>query len=216
MAYCATCGKPTPCGVNHKKKKPTARSRNWAAAKNAGQKPKAAGSSSSVTSRSEDEWVMRGPNVDALGFPGTVTASKGVSVKAKAAGRYFSFNLGTHITEAGLADVAVYGIVFRICLEHDAGVMGLVRDFDPSKPVPPNPLHKIRFKKGVAFGVQLLAPTVKGELATAQKTSLVIRFDTDFAVDDIVWTRDSYIQHYQKPRITIPPKVLYSDDSSSA
>jgi len=222
MAFCVTCGKPAPCGVKHKGKgKPTNRSRNWAnqnaASKGKGprnEKVKTPNSPGSFA-RSETEWVMRGPNTEILNFPGTVTSSRGLSVKAKNEGQYFSICLGDHITEAGLECTAVYGIIFRVCLEHDGGTMGLVKDFKPTSPTPPNPLNKVRFSKGTAFGVQLLSPTVAGELSVAKRTFLVIRFDRKFAADDVIWTRDSYIQHYQKPKATIPPRVLYSDGGTT-
>ncbi|UCY33662.1 coat protein [water chestnut virus A] len=217
MTFCSTCGKRMPCGMNHNKSKgkskPTSRSQNWAQHRKSG-----VGNSNTSGSRqlpkilpSRTDWVMHGPNVKPKRFNGVVSTSMGTAVTAPKKGSYYSISIKDCLRILGNTDTTIFGIIIRFCSDHASGVFGLVKDFTPTDPIPPNPLSRRKFVKGEATGIQLLAPINLKVNDVNSNTFLVLKFNTDFEAGAILWMRDMYLQHSAPPKVDIPESVLYTD-----
>lgn len=213
MVYCVTCGKQMPCGVKHPKKKQTERSKTWALARASGSNSNARGVPRNLIPPAKRiEWVMHGPNVKVKTFAGTVSCSKNVTVTASKDGPYYALNLKDHLMKLlGDTDVKIFSIIIRFCTDQDSGVFGVVKGYNPNEPSSPNALSRRKFVKSEAMGIQILAPTDQNLSEVAPDVYLVFRFNTDYKAGSAIWTRDSYIQHSQPPRIEIPDDILFAE-----
>lgn len=217
MTFCRTCGKQMPCGMNHVKgkgkPKPTARSQNWALKKaGVGNSNVASGSHRpSLVPSTRSQWVMHGPNVRPKRFGGVVSTSMGTTVVATKTGTYYGITIKDCLSILGNSDTTVFSVIIRFCSDHASGVFGLVKDFTPTDPTPPNPLSRRKFVKGEAIGVQLLAPTNLKICDVNPNIYFVLKFSTDFGVSTPLWTRDMYLLHSAPPKVEIPEGVLYTD-----
>jgi len=212
MAFCSVCGKTAPCGVQHKKGKPTARSRAFALGRAGPSRGNNnAGRDAQVPVTNTEEWRIHGPNQAVKHFPGVVKLSENVTVKSVDKGRYYAFRLRDHLNDLFGNNLTIYGVIFRFCCDHSNGAMGLVRGWDVHAPTPPNPLSRKKFTKGMSMGIQLIAPN--GAIIDELPTDLwvVFRFDNEFEAETALWTRDSYVQHSAVPKIKIPPDVLSTE-----
>lgn len=207
MAFCTTCGKPAPCGMNHKKGKPTVRSRQFAASRSSGPSrippPKVL--------KQRTEWVMHGPNQAVKRFSGHITMSKAISVKANSDSKYFAFRLSEHVKNLSGLGLMIHAVTIRFCTDVADGTCGIIKGWDVSNPTPPSALNRRRFSLGLTSGIQLLAPTDTALDSIGDDVWFVMSFTKPVKSGDIIWTRDSYVQHSALPSVTIPDDVLMSE-----
>nr|AZZ70619.1 coat protein [Potato yellowing virus] len=210
MAFCNVCGKQMPCGAVHRRGRPTQRSQNFA--RRGGMVPRVnTANNNLVMPTVRTEWEINGPDAQVRRFPGLVTVSKGVVIRATAAGSYWGFSIATAFNSLNGQRVLCDALVLRFVSDHSGGVVGVVRGYDPDQPTAPNALTRRRFHKGVATGVQFLAPTNQVVDEIADDIFIVFRFDTAFAANTALLTRDRYLQHNAVPRIEIPADVLRTE-----
>ena len=210
MVFCPTCGKQAPCGIAHRKGKPTQRSRNFANART-GKQPV---QNVRPIPQKREGWSLHGPNVPVKRFPGMVTTSLDVAVRSKTDGRWYAFRVRDVFQ--GIGDsVSAYGIAIRLCLDHADGTFGLIEGWKPDQPTAPSPLSRRKFKAGVSTGIQLLAPTGCKISDIPEDLWFVVRYDKEFTVDDIVWFRSYYVQHSIPTVANIPDDILYTESSDA-
>nr|AAV71011.1 coat protein [Prune dwarf virus] len=208
-------------GKTTKSGKPTTRSQSFALARKINnttppdgfinKKNQIPGGSSKFIS----EWMLHGPNVPVKKFPGTISRTENLTVISTASGAYYTMKV-RELFKDFTADTKVYGIVFRYCLDVSNGVYGLIKGFDVSAPVAPNPLQRRKFTAKQASGVQILAPTgmIVGDIP--DDLWFVIKYDNAFQSGVPVWFCTQYLQHSMPKRVEIPDSVLYAERDTTA
>ncbi|AAV40824.1 coat protein [Fragaria chiloensis latent virus] len=210
MAFCNVCGKQMPCGVVHRRGRPTQRSQNFARRGGMAPRPNTANNLAMPTAV-RTEWEINGPNTQVRRFPGLVTVSKGVAIRSTGAGTYWGFAISTAFHNLMGQRVLCDALVMRFISDHSGGVVGVVRGYNPDHPTAPNALTRRRFHKGVATGLQFLAPTNQVVDEIADDIYIVFQFDTAFTANAVLLTRDRYLQHNAVPRVEIPADVLRTE-----
>nr|AAF19190.1 coat protein [Prune dwarf virus] len=206
-------------GKTTKSGKPTARSQSFALARKANsttppdgfvKKQFPGGSSKSIS-----EWMLHGPNVPVKNFSGMVSRTENLTVNSTASGVYYTMKVREFFKDYAV-DTKVYGIVFRYCLDVSSGVYGLIKGFNVSAPVAPNPLQRRKFTAKQASGVQILAPTGMTVGDIPDDLWFVVKYDNTFQPDVPVWFCTQYLQHSMPKRVEIPSSVLYAERDTTA
>nr|ABQ95999.1 coat protein [Prune dwarf virus] len=201
-------------GKAAKSGKPTARSQSFALARKINNVTPPAGFVKKQfpggSSKSTSEWMLHGPNVPVKNFSGMISRTENLTVNSTASGVYYTMKLRDLFKDFAV-DTKVYGIVFRYCLDVSNGVYGLIKGFDVSAPVAPNPLQRRKFTAKQASGVQILAPTGMTVGEVPDDLWFVIKYDSTFQAGVPVWFCTQYLQHSMPKRVEVPDSVLYAE-----
>jgi hypothetical protein len=194
--------------------KPTARSQKYAL-----QRKDANQASSSKTKLPDSnpkkftEWRLHGPNLAVKKFTGMVSRSENLTTNSVASGRYFATQVKDLFKGLDQSTLA-YGVVFRFCLDFANGSLGLIEDFDSSKPAPPHPLSRRKFVAKRASGVQILAPSDMTVGNIPDNLWFVVYYDKEFPDKTPVWVRTQYVQHSMPVKVDIPDSVLMTEQDA--
>lgn len=202
-------------GKAGKQGKPTARSQKFALQRKMNSPQSASSKKLEVgeSSNSFSEWRLHGPNLPVKKFSGMVSRSDDLSTNSVAPGRYFATQVKDLFKDFD-ANTKVYGIVFRFCLDAGSGAMGLIKGFNTAAPTQPNPLHRRKFVKKQASGVQILAPTDMTVGGIPDDLWFVIHYDKEFPASVPVWVRSQFLQHSMPLRVEIPDNILMTERDS--
>lgn len=216
-SFCIHCGDQMPCDKHRRPGKPTARSRQFAqqralARRNSGILPMP-----SVPVPERTDVTIHGPNLKPKNFPNSfVSETEEEGFTAPLAGRFFSIPLREFLTHRLSGSMTVYSVIFRACLDFSEGVLGIVKDYSSTDPKPPSTLSRRRFKKGVAFGIQILFPSNMKVQDIPEAWHLVIYYANEFPANTVVWQRKAYFIHAPIPRAKIPEDILMTEQLDTA